>query len=271
MSNVVARGVRFHTQRLGRGSETVVFLHGLVMDNLSSWYFTLANPAAATAAVLLYDLRGHGWSERPATGYTVEDMVADLTALLDVLEIESPVQLVGNSFGGLLALKFAAAYPERARALALIDPHLSDREWGEQMSATLSLHGAERDRRIAESFQGWLGRHHRRARNRLAGAAEALVYQTSLVEDLRRSSPLTDAELARVRCPVLAMYGEHSDLRVNAARLERTLPSCRLRIFDGCTHSVLWEATETVKRETLQWLAHHEQAQRVSAANEPAE
>ena len=255
MSNVVARGVRFHTQRLGNGSETVVFVHGLVMDNLSSWYFTLANPAAATADVLLYDLRGHGWSERPPTGYTVEDMVADLSALLDVLGIESPVQLVGNSFGGLLALKFAAAHAERVRALALVDPHLSDAGWGDQMGETLALHGAARDRRIAESFQAWLGRHSLRKRNRLAEAAEALVYRTSLAEDLRRSPPLTDAELGRVRCPVLAMFGEHSDVRSNGARLQRTLPSCRLRIFEGCTHSVLWEATETVKRETLQWLA----------------
>lgn len=256
MSEVVARGVRFHTQRLGRGSETTVFIHGLVMDNLSSWYFTLANPAAATAAVLLYDLRGHGRSERPATGYTVEDMVSDLAALLDVLGIATPVQLVGNSFGGLLALKFAAAYPERARSLALIDPHSSDAGWGEHMGETLALQGAARDRRIAESFQGWLGRHSLRKRNRLAEAAKALVYQTSLADDLRRSSPLTDAELGRVRCPVLAIYGEHSDLRANAARLDRTLPSCRLRIVEGCTHSVLWEATDTVKRETLQWLAN---------------
>ena len=36
------------------------------MDNLSSFYFTLANPVAETADVVLYDLRGHGLSERPA-------------------------------------------------------------------------------------------------------------------------------------------------------------------------------------------------------------
>ncbi len=41
MAEVIAGGVRFHVQRLGGGDRTVVFLHGLVMHNLSSWYFTV--------------------------------------------------------------------------------------------------------------------------------------------------------------------------------------------------------------------------------------
>src|SRR5437764_271578 len=102
MADVVARGVRFHVQRLGRGDRggaTVVFLHGLVMDNLSSFYFTLANPVAQVADVMLYDLRGHGRSERPAAGYTLSDMVLDLEALLETAGIKGPIAIVGNSFG----------------------------------------------------------------------------------------------------------------------------------------------------------------------------
>src|SRR5204863_9561465 len=97
MADVVAGGVRHHVQRLGaRGpGRTVVFVHGLVMDNLSSFYFTLANPAAETADVILYDLRGHGMSERPAAGYTVAQLVADLAGLLAALDVTRPVQLVG--------------------------------------------------------------------------------------------------------------------------------------------------------------------------------
>ena len=69
MAEIVARGVRFHVQHLDLSlggnhpdRPLVVFLHGLVMDNLSSWYFTVANPVARIADVLLYDLRGHGKS-----------------------------------------------------------------------------------------------------------------------------------------------------------------------------------------------------------------
>jgi pimeloyl-ACP methyl ester carboxylesterase len=182
-------------------------------------------------------------------------MLADLEGLLDALEISRPVQLVGNSFGGLLALKFAAAFPERARSLALIDSHLSDNGWGNEMSATLTLSGAERDRKIAESFQHWLGRHSARKRTRLAQTAEAIVDGTSLVDDLRGSPPIADDDLYRVRCPVVAFYGERSDLRANAERLARTVKQCQIRIMPGCTHSVLWEATGAIRREVLDWLA----------------
>jgi len=240
VADVVANGVRHHVQRLGKGDRTVVFLHGLVMDNLSSFYFTLANPVAEKASVLLYDLRGHGMSERPKTGYRVTDFVADLAALTaDVPQVD----LVGNSFGGLLALAFAAAHPARVRKLALIDAHTGTDGWAAQMTATLGLQGQARDAKIAESFQSWLGRHSERKRNRLAESAKALVEGTSLVADLRESPPL---ELALPH-ETLALYGEASDVRAHGEALAKQLPRCTLELFPGCSHSILWEATATVR------------------------
>lgn len=255
MAELVAGGLRFHVQRLGAGDRTVVFLHGLVMDNLSSWYFTLANPAAASAEVVLFDLRGHGKSERPKSGYGLAAMADDLLGVLDGLGITRPVQLVGNSFGGLLAVYFASRHPERVAALALVDPHLGAKGWGEEMAKTLSLTGEERDRMIMKAFQSWLGRGSERKSSRLAASARALVEGTTLVEDLRRSPELSDAELARIRCPALAIYGEASDLRPHAERLSRLLPRCEVRVYPGCSHSVLWEATAKVRDEVLGWLA----------------
>jgi pimeloyl-ACP methyl ester carboxylesterase len=249
MAEVVANGVRHHVQRLGSGDRTVVFIHGLVMDNLSSFYFTLANPVAASADVVLYDLRGHGLSERPATGYTVAGFVADLAALLDALAITRPVTIVGNSFGGLVALAFAAAHPDRVERLALIDAHAGVEGWATQMTATLALQGEARDAKIAESFQSWLGRHSERKRNRLAKAAEELVTHTSLVADLRGSSVV---EVAGIACRVLAIYGERSDVRAHGEMLAAQLPTCRLVVLAGCSHSVLWEATAEVKARVLE-------------------
>ena len=267
MPEIIARGLRFHIQRLGpwqregdggssasRGasSPVVVFLHGLVMDNLSSLYFTLAGPAADRDDVLLYDLRGHGMSERPAVGYGLSEMVEDLDAvLLAAGAAPRPLVLVGNSFGGLLALAFAAAHPGRARGVALIDGHLGGSGWAAQMAATLGLEGEARDARIGASFGAWLGRQGERKATRLARTATALVHHTSLVRDLEASGGLTREDLARVTCPVLALYGESSDLRAEAERASAELPACDLRILEGCTHSILWEQTDRVRREVL--------------------
>ena len=256
MADVVARGVRFHVQLLGdgRSPRRVVFLHGLVMDNLSSWYFTVANAVAAFADVLLYDLRGHGRSERPQNGYALADMVEDLDALLDATSGPARVHLVGNSFGGLLALAFARANPSRVASLALVDAHLGDQGFGERMATTLSLEGEARDLRIAESFKDWLGRHSARKRTKLADGARSLVSETTLLTDVRATPPLAPHDFASIDVPVLALYGERSELRPSGEACLGTLSHCTLTIVPGCTHSVLWEATDRVRDELVSFL-----------------
>jgi pimeloyl-ACP methyl ester carboxylesterase len=257
MAEVVLNGVRHHVQRLGRGSQTVVFVHGLVMDNLASWYFTVGAPLAARADVVLYDLRGHGKSERPATGYALADLEADLGALVSSLQLDHPVHLVGNSFGGLLALSFALSHPEAVASLMLVDAHLGRPGWSDAMAQTLSLQGAEREERIRHDFQHWLGRHSERKSTRLASTALALVEQTSLIADLRGSPGVSKERVRELRCPTLALYGEQSDLRPDAAFLSEEVPRADVRIRPGCSHSLLWEATPWVRDTLLAWLAEH--------------
>jgi pimeloyl-ACP methyl ester carboxylesterase len=254
MPHIEAGGVEFHYQRLGAGDRTVVFLHGFVWDNLSSWYFTVAPPVAKSSSVLLYDLRGHGRSERPPTGYRIQDMLGDLDALLAKLEISGPVHLVGNSYGGLLAIAWAASRPGRAASLALIDANLSDESWAREMLEVIHLEGRERDRLITETFREWAGRRSDIERSRMAQTARELAYKTSLVADLEASPVLTDDDLRRVDCPVLAIYGENSDLRHRGERLARVLPRCELRLIPGGSHVILWEATQELKRQIAEWI-----------------
>ena len=257
MPDIDVGGVRLHYQRLGeaRSATAVVFLHGLVMDNLASWYFTVAPAVAPFADVLLYDLRGHGRSGRPRHGYGVADHVADLRALLEGVGRRGPVYLVGNSFGGLLAVAFARAFPHLTAGLVLVDAHLGDDDFGGRMAATLSLRGDARDQAIAASFEHWLGRHSDRKRNRLAETAGALVEGTSLVADMAATPPLTPRELREVHAPVLALYGERSDLRARSERLLAGLPGARTVVLPGCTHSILWEATDVVREAVVGFTA----------------
>jgi pimeloyl-ACP methyl ester carboxylesterase len=255
MADVTVNGVRFHVQRLGSGGRPVVFLHGLVMDNLSSWYFTLANPVASFADVMLYDLRGHGRSERPATGYHLDQMIADLSGLLDATGLgDRPVTLVGNSYGGLLALAFTVACPARVEGLVFVDGHLSDERWRSMMHDTLRLEGPERDALIIKAFREWLGRHSVRKRNRLAETARALVYGTSLVDDLGATPNCAEEQIRSIRCPVLVVYGEDSEMRSHGERIAAAVPDCDYRLYPGCTHSVIWEATARLRDEVVAWL-----------------
>ena len=87
-----------------------------------------------------------------------------------------------------------------------------------------------------------------------SGAARALVEGTSLVADLRATPPLTPAAIRALGVPVLALYGENSDLRAAAERTLQSCPALSFELMDGCTHSILWEATERVVARLQDWL-----------------
>jgi pimeloyl-ACP methyl ester carboxylesterase len=250
MVDVVANGARFNVQHLSDGDPTVVFLHGLVVDNSSSWYYTVANPVAQRSEVVIYDLRGHGLSEKPATGYTVEEQVDDLFAILDELGIDRPVHLVGNSFGGVLAVAAAVHRPERVAGLVLVEAHVAVDGWRQQMVGTLEFAGLFLDH---DDVHNWLDAVGGRKGKRLARNSDTLLHKTSLVEDLAASPAFTQEELSTIECPVLIVCGEFSDVRDWAERLVYVLPRCELHLYEGCSHLVVLEAPADLRGLLLRW------------------
>ncbi|HET9255950.1 MAG TPA: alpha/beta hydrolase [Pseudonocardiaceae bacterium] len=257
MAEITARGTRFHVQELiaregaRRLAHPVVFIHGLGMDNLSSFYYTLANPVAYHgAAVILYDLRGHGLSERPRTGYRVSDSAADLAALLATLGIGGPVHLVGNSYGGTVALRFAVTYPRRVASMVLIEAHVPIPGWAQQMATTITNIGAD----LTEGELGaWMARSRKHAN--LAALGKDLIKHTTFVADLLATEPVLEQDLRAFTQPVRAVYGERSDVIHHAHVLDSLLPRCELTILPDVDHSVLTKATRALRAIVLEWFA----------------
>jgi pimeloyl-ACP methyl ester carboxylesterase len=102
-------GVHTHYAEAGSG-ERVVLLHGWP-QNWSSWR-DLIGPLAERYRVICPDIRGLGWSEAPATGYTQWHLRDDLFALLDALGLDG-VRLVGHDFG--LITGYLACFDQPAR------------------------------------------------------------------------------------------------------------------------------------------------------------
>jgi len=114
-------GVRLHYQRVGQGPD-LVMLHGLT-GNLAVWHLQIVSDLSDHFRILTYDLRGHGLSDAPPTGYTPDDMAEDLLQLMDALEIEQPV-IAGHSYGADVAMYLAARAPERVREVVAIEAAL---------------------------------------------------------------------------------------------------------------------------------------------------
>lgn len=279
MADVLVDGVRFHVVRLGPGADDpggsarlavppVVFIHGLIMDNLSSFYYTLAPTIARKRDVVLFDLRGHGLSERTADGYRVEDGVADLIGILDALGIDGPVHLVGNSYGGTIALAAALSHPRRVAGLVLIEGHPAFSGWGAEMGDDLAdLVGGFSRPHMHEYLTSKAPRYLRR----MAKTAEDLVTVSSMREDLRSSRPTDPEDLAAISCPTLLLYGENSDIIDRAYVLNEAIPQSELRIIDGCSHALLMETPAEMCRQVDEWLDEQAPGNGNAGAAEPAE
>jgi 2-hydroxymuconate-semialdehyde hydrolase len=119
-NSVHAAGIRTNYHDTGSGFP-VLLIHGSG-PGVSAWAnWRLTMPALATRCrVIAPDMAGFGFSERPESiDYNLDTWVAQAIGLLDALGIEQ-ADVVGNSFGGALALAMAIRHPKRVRRLVLM-------------------------------------------------------------------------------------------------------------------------------------------------------
>ena len=120
-------GVRLHYAEAGpRDGDVVLLQHGWPQH----WWLwrDLIGPLSDRFRVIAPDLRGHGWSQKPAADYRKDALMRDLLGLLDRLEIER-VRWVGHDCGAYTGMLAALRHPERIeRFLAMSIPHPWQRE-----------------------------------------------------------------------------------------------------------------------------------------------
>lgn len=121
MPTSVINGIRLHWQMDGEGGPPLVLVHGSWADG-RNWAPVIPS-LRQSFTVLTYDRRGHSRSGRPSGQGSVREDVADLAALIEH-HWQPPVHIVGNSFGGSIVLRLAAARPELFRSLIVHEPPL---------------------------------------------------------------------------------------------------------------------------------------------------
>lgn len=118
--SVIAAGIRTNVHDVGSG-HPVLLIHGSG-PGVSAWAnWRLAIPELAQQArVIAPDMVGFGFTDRPAgQQYNMDVWVAQAVGVLDALGIEQ-TDLIGNSFGGALALALTIRHPQRVRRLVLM-------------------------------------------------------------------------------------------------------------------------------------------------------
>jgi len=255
MPFVDLEGVRFHYQQKGRG-EDVVLIHA-VTSNMAIWLFTnVLDTVAEEFRVTAYDMRGHGASDVPATGYTSADMAQDLGKLHAALGLR-PALLVGHSFGAVVAVHAAVLFPEIVRGLVLYDPFFPGLAHLEPNLAEASVWKDVRDalvengvnlpkevnftalfRMVAELSPDQRDR----IRTNLDPTSWRWLSQltqlaaTTCGDDVFRAAGLTEERICQVRQPVIALYDEQTSFEATRRFLQEKLPNCRGDTIPGAKH-----------------------------------
>jgi len=267
VSEVVASdGVRLYAEAHGEGPP-LVFSCALATTH-ENFRPQVEPLVAAGWRVVLWDFRGHGRSGAPADpgGYRLDQVVDDLARVLDFAAPGEPAVLGGLSFGGLVSLHFALAYPGRVRALLLIDsgpgfknPGAAAR-WQAQVERTAEI--------LAERGMGALtsGRAAATTVGRdpelpaAKAAARAIEAQDPLAvgEFGRRVTgpvpPVVD-ELDRIEVPALVLVGEEDRPYLRAAEvMAAKLPKAQHVVIPGAGHIVNLEAESAFNAALLSFL-----------------
>jgi pimeloyl-ACP methyl ester carboxylesterase len=240
----------------------VVLIHGFTLDT-RMWDDQFL-PLAQRFRAIRYDLRGFGRSTLPTD--TPYSHVEDLRALLDQLGIEQ-ASLVGLSKGGAVALDFALTYPQRTRALALIDTVVGGFAWSAAGSARDALVWEEARRGgIPAAKASWLTHPFFGPAMQQPAVATRLA---AMIEDYsgwhfvhhnpeQGTAPPAAQRLAELMMPVLALVGELDtpDFRQIAAELGQRIPQARTMVLPSVGHMANMEAPEPVTQALTAFLEH---------------
>ncbi len=264
-SSVRVDGVDTNYHDVGSGSP-VVLIHGSGpgVSAWANWRLTL--PALAEQhRVVAPDVLGFGYTARPADAhYNLNTWAGHLVGFLDAVGIER-TSVVGNSFGGALALRLASAHPDRVEKLVLmgsvgvpfaITPGL-DAVWGFQpslpaMRGLLDIFAYDRSL-VSDDL----------AALRLAAATRPGVQEAfaSMFPAPRQDGvdALTTADdaIRAVAAPTLVVHGRDDQVipLANSLRLLELIERAQLHVFGQCGHWVQIEKAAEFNRLIVDFLA----------------
>ena len=262
--------IRVHYEDHGAGP-AVVLVHGYLAD-LQAW--EKQEPALLDAGyrVVSYDRRGSGFSSRPAAGYDYDTLAADLSVLLEELDIHNVI-LAATGCGTGEVIRYLATYDQqRTRAVALLAPMPPVSSWSERaqngagpdfLDRFLAELTADRPAAIKTfldryynldllggsqvSDQAWQNSFHVAIR---VSPAAALGCAAAWREDFR-------ADLARISVPVLIVQGTEDRIMqpsTAGSRIVAALPHARLVVIPAGPHAIIWTHAAEVNHALLSFL-----------------
>ena len=268
-----AGGLRTHVALAGSGPP-LLLLHGWPQH----WWMwrELIGPLARDHQVIAPDLRGFGWTEAPPGGYDPEVFAADIAALLDALEVEEPVDMIGHDWGGWTGFMLCLRHPERIRrflALNIYHPFIRPsptglfslwRFWYQWVLASPGLgpRASRLDpvlRWVGANQAGWSARERAIYTDQFLeperGRAASLLYRHAVLE-LATKMLRGEYRRATMETPTLLLFGtaDHPQNDRALPGFESNAPNMTLELVPGTGHFIVDEQPRLVLQRAGEFL-----------------
>jgi 3-oxoadipate enol-lactonase len=249
--------VRLHRVAEGPEDGPVVLFGGSLGSDLRMWHQQVTPLAARGYRVIRYDTRGHGGSPVPPGPYEIEDIGADVLALLDELGLER-VHHVGLSLGGMTGMWLGAHTPDRIASLVLCctSAKLGPKQMWADRAATVLAEGTAA---IAEAGVGrWLTPGYAAARPEAAEFLRGMIAAVpregyaACCGAIERMDQLDS--LPKITAPTLVIAGAEDPAtppEEHARPIADGIPGARLEIVENAAHLGNYERPEEFTRLIL--------------------
>ncbi|HEY3450340.1 MAG TPA: alpha/beta hydrolase [Myxococcales bacterium] len=247
--------VELYYEDKGQG-RPVVLIHGWPLSS-RSWEPQVPALVDAGCRVITYDRRGFGWSSQPWSGYDYDTLTADLSALLDKLDLKDAT-LVGFSMGGGEVARYVGKYGtkrvSRAVFASAVPPYLykstDHPEGGLDDSAIGQYQAAVRSDRLA-FLDGWT-RTFYSVKDRTDLVGEPLRQYTQTIAAFASPKGTVDCiaafartdfrgDLKKFNIPTLVIHGDSDAVvpyEVSGRYTHVSIPYCELALIKGAPHGV---------------------------------
>ncbi|WP_440997606.1 alpha/beta fold hydrolase [Arhodomonas sp. SL1] len=267
MPYVDTGSARLYYETHGHGERALVLIMGLG-GTVEAWGMQL--PAfSAEAHVVAMDNRGAGRTESHTPEWSVDDMAADVLAVMDAADVER-AHVVGVSMGGLIAQALYHLAPERVRSLILgcTGPGVNDPAFERPAPAVEQVLHIDREsvghatalRRLTEVF------YHPTYRERVPDLADRLLrFEQDLGADLAGPhrqleavyrQPGEGGRLSDIQVPTLVLHGEDDIVWPveNGEYLAEAIPGARLEVFPETGHMLMLERPRAFNASVLSFI-----------------